>query len=337
MTDELQEVLQAYQLPATNIEKATKNVYKVSFQNHKFALKKSKLSKSNLRVWESVYQIAQSNLLSQVLPVYLTSEGKLYVERGQSIYYLSPWIEEKSARDETWVKSFYHDIATIHQVTKRKKVLSNKEWKDSFISFQQYCIELKDLYMTAVKEFEKKRYMSPVELLICTQFRDVEQVFIKLQQRIEQFTEQEEQEMTWNYSLCHRNLITSHRLEGYFINWESAEYNHAITDLVDFFKREAKIFDSPIDLLLENFSSYNEVNNLTNAELQLLTIHLLDPVPYMNIVKSYMENNSKASMIKTVKELQQLNRIFRFGLRWSDYVEREFETVSFDDLDEEDT
>lgn len=335
MTDELQHILQAYQIPSANIEKVTKRVFKVTFQNHIFALKKSKLSKENLRIWESVYQIAQTNLISQVLPVYLTEEGKLYVEIGNSIYYLTPWIDDYTNRDKSWVKSFYHDIATIHHVTKRKRLLSNSEWKESFKTFQQYCAEMKNLYFIAIKEFERKRYMSPVELLVCTQFRDVEQVFITLQKRLQQFVDQDEKEMTWNYSLCHRNLHVSHRLEGYIINWESAEYNHAVTDLVDFFKREVIHYDSPADLFLENFSSYSDINNLSNAELQLLTIHLLDPIPYMTVVKNYMEANTKHSNIATVKKLQQLHRIFYFGLRWSDFVEKEYETVSFEDLDDE--
>src|SRR5699024_11447250 len=67
--------------------------------------------------------------------------------------------------------------------------------------------------LSSVEQFEKNKYMSPLELLVCTQFISLERVYHVLKGFIKRFIENREDETTWNVILCHGNLSGEHMLQ----------------------------------------------------------------------------------------------------------------------------
>src|SRR5699024_953506 len=200
------------------------------------------------------------------------------------------------------------------------------------------CTERHKQLLAYVEQFESNKYMSPLELLVCTQYRDLELVFRETQKRVEQFTQENNEKTAWNYSLCHGSLRFAHFLNAdqtYLFNWEKAQYENAIQDLVDFFKYETIVYDTPADLFTKPFTTYMDINELTKQELHLLTVYLLDTTDYITLIENYIENTSTDSIVYQIQSLQRVYRQLIFGLHWSDYVENEYDSISLDldDLD----
>ncbi|RLL47955.1 hypothetical protein D8M04_01370 [Oceanobacillus piezotolerans] len=334
MEKRLNRVLQAYPIEPTSIHQITDNLFQIIVHQHSFALKKSKLDQSTVSYWEYTYRTAYNNQLQSIIPVYQTKQNQLYYQEGEDIYYLCPWVEEeRTSIDEGSIRALYQAIATIHEKTKRSQNMAGKEWSNDFKVYLSYCEDLEQQLRSTIILYEKRHYMSPFELLVCTQFRDVEYALREIRKRLDQFTKEDEKRETWNVSLCHRNLSTEHLRGSYIINWENAGYENAIIDLVSFFRHEVRLFDAPKNSFLENFSYYNNLHPLTLAEVQLLAVYLLNPIPYFELINEYRSKEPRTE-ISFIKELQKAYRVILFGIEWSQYVEREYEIVKFDEPEE---
>lgn len=335
--EQVKEVLQAYAIHPLRIDKITNQLFRVDDGKRAYALKRSTLTEKTLVNWKMVYQYAHSHNLTAILPVYLTSEGNLYAKMGQSIYYLSPWVTTiQSRNDQQIVEQIYHTMGNIHGKTKQSHLLQKEQFKQQFLTYQTFCSDTKDRLLEYVKLFERSRYMSPFELLVCTQYRDLEQALNTADKRMEQFLKEDEEgeQITWNNSLCHGHLTRMHALNPHIINWEYAHQDNAVMDLVDFFQGEAEHFGPVTNLLIEFFPTYTKENELTLKEHYLLTMYLLNPADYISKVQAYSTNTSGQSMVEQIKHLQHDYRKIIFGLQWSDYVEKEQENnFSVDDLE----
>ncbi|GAB3797168.1 hypothetical protein [Virgibacillus kimchii] len=334
----VQKVLAAYNIYPLHIEQITENVYKVSDGNRDYALKRSILNNEHeARIWKHVYEQAYHQNLNSVLPVYLTAKGELYAIQNQHIYYLSPWLEEAVVqKDKKTIEQFYRTIAYIHARTRQVQTAETSEFLPGFREYRSYCDHVQQSLLGFVEQFEKNRFMSPFELSVCTHFRDVEYSLMEMKRRIEQLMEIEEDTIPWSISLCHCNLEFSHMLKTrqlHLINWENVRYDNPTRDLVSFYKNEMKNYYAPTDEAIDLFKNYMNENELTKIELYILTIHLLDPTPYLTIVQNYTERKSGESMMHQTKILQQTYRQILFGLKWSRYVENEYDTLDLDELD----
>ncbi|WP_156291203.1 protein kinase family protein [Oceanobacillus salinisoli] len=335
MTEYLKFVLQAYNIYTNKIHEVTPRLFKVNDHQQAYALKRSALTDKDIRNWEGVYRLANAKNLDTVLPVYLTKDGQFFFRHNNSIYYVSPWVEETNhKRNKTWISNFYETLADVHNKTKRTQKLPMEKVSTPFTSFQSFCNNAKNHLLTFVQQFEKKRYMSPFELLVCTQFRDIEYACTEADKRIHRFlNDHEGDEIKWNYSLCHRNLNATHIKKSYFVNWEHARYDNPVMDLVIFFHQEIGHFNPASDLFIDLFPSYTKINELTLPELQLLSIYLLSPGEYMQTIHHYMNNMRTESMVQYVTKLQYQYRKILFGLKWSEYLEREFESHDLDNIE----
>ncbi|RFA34549.1 hypothetical protein CAI16_10975 [Virgibacillus dokdonensis] len=321
--DTLQEVLHAYSIRPFYIEKQTERLYMVQDYNQQYALKHSRLTEETIVMWEQVYKLAYEEYLFPILPVYLTKLGKLYEKKGELIYYVTPWKESRETElDQSTIDKIFQSFGLIHMKTKRRHLVEVQQFKQAFQQYKQHCLTLQQQLLTFVEEYEQHRFMSPFELLVCTQFKDVNYSLNETIRRIDQLLE--EQEETWYYSLCHKNIKTSHTLvdqgQLYFINWENAGFDYPIFDLVAFFQEETKHYDTPTNMLLRGFDKYMNENELTKKELYLLVIQLLDPQAYLSCVKNHKQANT--SMMKQIIHLQHTFRRILFGLHLSAHVEK---------------
>lgn len=328
----INKVLASYAVYPLKIEKVTDTVFRIEDGQHVYALKRSSLTKQSIANWENVFRQANAQNVTSVLSVYLTKQRYLYEESNNKIYYLTPWVE--ASRQS--VERLYHCIANVHAKTKQSHPIEMEAIHNQFNTYKRHCESAQQRLLDYVERFEEKRYMSPFELLVCMQFRDLELVLRESLKRIDQFLQEQTDQSTWNYSLCHGNLISSHLLDAghtYLINWENAHYGNAIQDLVHFFKHEVTAYDAPTESFIELFTIYMEENELTKSELYLLTVYLLDSTDYVTRVEKYTDGTSSDTMVAQVKSLQHAYRRLVFGLHWSDYVGEKYDTIALDDLE----
>lgn len=329
----IKKVLDAYSIYPATIDKITDRLYRIHDGRFVYALKQASMGTENIAKWERVYQQAFVQNLSLVLPVYVTENRKMYVEMDGDIYYLTPWIETEKKRD---IELFYRSLGIMHAKTKNEQLINAGVFIRNFDIYKSFCDDTAMNLLHIVEQFEKSRYMSPFELLVCTHYRDLEYAMGEVHKRIDKLTDQEAERVSWNYSMCHGNLKFSHLLmsnQTYLLNFERAKLDNAVMDLVVFFRNEIGYFDAPSDMLIDEFSSYTSENELTDNELQLLLVHLLNPTEYITIIQDFLNKGMEKSMITAMIRLEQAYRRIIFGLKLSDYIEREYETVTFDDLE----
>ncbi|UJL44977.1 hypothetical protein KFZ58_11135 [Virgibacillus sp. NKC19-16] len=330
----LKKVLNSYTVYPLAIEEVTERLFRVSDGQREYALKMSLLSKESLVDFENVYHTAFSKNISTILPVYLTKNGNLYMEMDQTIFYLTPWIETPNTeKNSQLIEHLYKNMGTVHAKTKQTQSISTERLIHEFTTYKAFCEHTSKEFLAFVEQFEKNRFMSPFELLVCTHYRDLEFALKEITKRIEQLIDEQEEETTWNFSLCHGNLRFSHTLGGHVINWENAYYENAVMDLAAFFKQEVSHYDRPRVALMEQFSTYNHENELNQNEWHLLIIYLLNPTNYLKIVQQYVGDPSTDTMVNRVRKLQHAHRQLLFGLQFSSFVETEYETSILDDLE----
>jgi len=334
----LERVIEHFGVDLLKFSPVTENVYYITDGKHEYALKKSSLTKDSVNHWENVFhQTYRLNLLG-ILPVYLTKEEKLYCIVNNEIYYLTPWV--KSIKDKLNFEHFFKYLGKIHQTTKYYQTISYKNMKDEFGAYLVACEKNYQFILSTVEQFEKNKYMSPFELLVCTQFVSLKRVYHVLKGFIKRFIENREDETTWNVSLCHGNLSCEHILQSnqpLFINWEKSCYHHSTYDLSIFFRNTVKNYGAEEDSLLEMFDYYMKENELRIDELYLLAIYLLDMQKYISILKSYLHRKQKRennfSVIEQTKLLNQTHRQLMFALKFADLVDEKEDDLLLDDFD----
>lgn len=326
MVKDIRKVLTSYSIFPKHIKNVSKNLYKVSDGKSTYALKKSSLADKNLQNWLTVYHEAQMKQLTQIMPVCVTKENKLYDQMDGVIYYLSPWVQH----EQYSIEMLYRSIGHIHQQTKQNKKIETKHITGKFNDYKNYCEQIGNKLLKHLNNFESKHYMSPLELQVCTHYHHLEFALKESIRRIEIFVTELGDHDSWNYSLCHGNLKLTDIKGDKIINWEDASYNNSITDFVCFFNNEINQYDSEVEQLINLFPTYMESNKLTTLELSLLTIHLLDLSLYIQKLEQYMTNQLEQSMILQVQHLETAYRKLLFGIKWTQFIKNEYELFSFE-------
>jgi|SRR5690625_1058656 len=325
-----------YGIHPVDIDHVTRKMFKVTDGVTEFALKNSSMTSTSLTNWQQVLHQANHRNLPGVLPVYLTTDNALYTLKDSHVLYLMPWIEENN--QELNIELLFKYIGQIHQRTKFTTTIPSDKTKQQFIEYQNSNESNLQFLSKSVQQFEKSKYMSPFELLICSQFISLENIFSVLNSFVDRFMNDRDETSLWNLSLCHGNLKREHLIQSdhlYIINWENAKYDNAIIDLTSLFSSIVNESLIEPDPLIDLFEVYLQENELEIDELYLLVIFLLDCREYLSIVKNYLNRNpSHYSMINQIIQLQQTYRILMLGLKIAEYVETKEDDFLLDDLDD---
>jgi len=332
----IEQIMSAYGIHPVDIDHVTRKVSRVTDGVIDFALKASTMTSTSLTNWQQVLHQANHSNLPGVLPVYLTIDNALYTVKGSHILYLMPWIEENN-QEELNIELLFKYIGQIHQRTQFTTTIPGDKTKQQFKEYQNSNESDFQFLFNSVQQFEQNKYMSPFELLICSQFISLENVFNVLNSFVDRFMNARDETSLWNLSLCHGNLKREHLIQSsqlYIINWENAKYDNAIIDLTSIF---SSIVNEPLiepDPLIDQFEVYLQENELEIDELYLLVIFLLDCREYLSIIKNYLNRNpSHYSMINQIIKLQHTYRILMLGLKIAEHVETKENDSLLDDLD----
>ncbi|GGB28134.1 hypothetical protein GCM10011409_01870 [Lentibacillus populi] len=323
--DRVKKVLASYRIHPVTVEQKTENLYRIWDGKHYFALKESRMTDETISGWENVYHQAYRQNLSAILPVYVTEQGSLYSKDDQSFYYMTPWLPIKNITEQKQqIERLYQTSGTIHAITKQSLPMEQEKVMNNFKRYRTNLAKNRSELLSTVERFEKNRYMSPVELLVCTQFRDLDFVLRVLQDQVDRFIDDIKQESDWQYSLCHGQLDFSHVIfahQTYLLNWERAHHDNATSDLANLFTNVVTDYDDPMDDLIELFPVYLKENKLTETELSLLAIYLLDPTEYITRLGQYRKNPSEYPQVDQVVQLQRCHRKLSFAVKWTENVD----------------
>lgn len=306
----VKQVLHAYGLYPVEIQRVSSHLYKVNTGARYVAVKQLSSKKRGMREWMQVYQMANDYHLPQIIPVYMTRNNELYTSISDHYYYVTPWIHTLETEEPQYpVDIFYESIGEIHSRTITSTSVK-EDHRESAVEQQKEQMELWQQELEHwVEQFERRHYMAPIELQVCTHFRDVMKTLSLTNTWYDRWLEDIQVDKKVRQSLCHGNLRPSHFIydanQPYFINWESAHMNHPITDLASYFKRMIRYHDAPVESLVSTFSTYEDKLSLLNSERSLFALHLLDPEPYLNQVRAYAEGHDKRTHAFQVQSLER--------------------------------
>ena len=327
MFDHIVNVLNQYPIHVENIDEVTSNVYKIYDSKYTYALKKSSLTKESVQQWLSVMQTANDFQIKNILPVYRTKKGSLYCHFNNRLYYMSPWIESTSVA----IKELFQCIGNIHHKTKITVQTSMDTFEQPFNQYKTYCQTVREKLIHYIEVFEQQHYMSPVELQICTHFKDIDRCLYLVVDLIEKFLNEMQERLEWSISLCHGNLTHSHFLASdmtYLINWEKSYYNHPAYDLVHYVNQ---LKEKPSNETLEkSFQAYFLENKWEEKDLYFFGIHLFQFNRYFSLVEDYSIQTSKDSTIRQVQQLEIEYRNLLFGLNTYQLMENGLREMSRD-------
>lgn len=205
----------------------------------------------------------------------------------------------------------FRNIGYAHNSTIQTISMNREEIQADFTKYHDQCVHIRNRFENYIDEFEQRRYMSPVELLICTHYRDIDFLFNDLIYRIEQFNSELDEMNEWKYSRCYGSKNIKHLLVSGHLYQNSHEYffhGNPVLDVTSMFRNYAEQFEWDETKLTEYFSSYLNGNQLDRAELYLLGIYLLDPLDYFKTVEGYVIRSTDKSMVEHIILLKRSHR-----------------------------
>lgn len=211
----------------------------------------------------------------------------------------------------------FHNIGYAHHNTLQTVTIDKEKVKNSFTRYWEKCLRYRERFDHYMDEFEQKRYMSPVELLVCTHYRDVDYLFHELSIRIEQFNAELSEVNNWKLCRCYGDKNIEYLLRKGHLYQNSQEHFHhanAALDVVALIRCHTNFFEWENTELAENIALYRKINPLDQIELSLLAIYLLDPIEYLSAVEDFATKATKRSMMEHVIILKQKHRfLFRMS------------------------
>lgn len=213
------------------------------------------------------------------------------------------------------VPDIFQNVGYAHHHTLQTVTIDKEKVKNDFISYQEKCLRYQERFAHYMDEFEQKRYMSPVELLVCMHYRDINHLFYELFTWIDQFNSELSEVNNWKYCRCYGRINIEHLLLKRHLFQNSHEHfyhGNAALDVVTLIKCHTESFAWENTELTEHFSLYRKGNPLDQIELCLLAIYLLDPTEYLDAVEDYATKATKKSMMEHVIILKRKHRfLFR--------------------------
>lgn len=318
MKTDFKAILAKFNLSPITMREVNENNYFLSTISGAYLLRELASSSQKEESLLLTYRLAQQNNLISIVSLVLTNEGTVYHQHNHKLYLVSPWIEKSQIN---WEATF-ETIAKIHQQTKISSTDENKSVIQARISVKRVKA-LRIRHFQWIELFERQPYMSPLELQVCTHYREISFAFNQLERLIIAL---EKMEINSGLCLIHGNLTRKSILGKEFVyiaNWENAAYDHPTKDLLNLFKNEAKNYDKELQEWLNHFFHHYLLNNpLTKAELYYIAIALLDIEKYLGIVDKYiLTDNFGEGIVRTTMELEKTYYKIIMGLHYVDVLE----------------
>lgn len=323
--DSITEILRSYAIFPQTATPITDRLYKIKADGKEYALKQSRLDKTSVKQWVLAYRTASEKNLHDIVPVYLTQNQNLYVERADGIYYLMPWVSAGTNRkqpDEERIRSIYERLGKLHVRTKSMYSLDKEKLMESFEVYKKTCKQDETRLLHWIEQLEKIHYPSPFELQVLTYYRDIRHGLSESQLLADRILSLGESEHSWGVSLCHNYLEPEHLLEYYMLNWERASYKHAVYDLTDLLHAAAVKEPHYREEFIQYFSVYLEEHPLNELEQRLLALYLMNGNECIGLISSYFQQAPQKPVVERSIQLAQARRKLIVGIQLNQQLEK---------------
>jgi spore coat protein YsxE len=311
--DEIRSILSEYGLQLEYAEAVSDKVYKVYTNYGSFALKRLS-SNRNSRFTDRMIFLEKQGYRSFV-PVYKTHDGE-FLAGQENFFYLMPWLhyDKEDERDQKH-DHLFKETALMHKRTMKEIKINRKEverhyettkknWKDQKLGYEQF-----------VDHAERKWYLSPFELQAVTYFTETIEATDFASERLEEWYEAMKEKETTRLALTHGQISVHHFLyndvgNGFFTNFEKADFAPPINDLLLFYTRTFKTHPKACSECVDWYYTYHRHSPLLDEEISLLLSYMAYPNSIFKVINRYRseqrqhERNECTELIKAYWQMK---------------------------------
>lgn len=297
--EELQSVLNEYRIHATYIEHITDRVAKVHTEKGTYALKNAVIKE--LGDFSRFHSMLIETGFKYYIPIYPTAENHLYVQRGEEIYYLMPWVPRNMRDDQNHMHlELFQAVGNLHQRTKKEWTFEQANYEKLYEATIEKWEKDEQLFEQFVERSEKSWYMSPFELQVIMYFNETKQAYHFAKEKFQDWYEAIKENPIARGVLNHGHLSPSHLVKDdqnqyYLINFERSQFASPVHDLITFLHRKLTSFPVQCDECVQWLDKYEQIFPLSEAENKMFLSYLAYPTPIFQIVKQYEEREGKRS------------------------------------------
>ncbi|WP_243291162.1 spore coat protein YsxE [Bacillus sp. FJAT-47783] len=295
--EELSEVCKEYNLRTNYIERVTDKVLKIHTDKGTYAIKKIPAEKGKTFIQN--YTILMQSSYQSYIPIYPTRQNEWFVNKGESIYYVMPWVPQNMRDDQKHTElELYEALAHLHLRTKKEWKFEEKDYEHHYAMVLSKWEQEENLFEQFVERCEKRWYMSPFELQAVLFFTETMQASQMAKQKLNEWYESLKKKPVARIVLNHGHISSSHLLKDerdncYLTNFERAYYGAPIHDLIFSFQRKLTSFPIQCDECIGWLEKYEQTFALTDGEKKLFLSYLAYPSPIFRIVEQYNRKDGK--------------------------------------------
>ncbi len=308
MDEEIYEIAELYGLKINFIENKGR-VNKLYSDKGEFALKRmdAKNGVDFLGYVQTLYQRGYH----RIVPVYPALDGRYAILKGNMLYYLMPWLENREREDRyERHQELFRELARFHTLSVREVPVSEEDRNEHYERTTARWEKEQEVLEQFLERSEKAWYMSPFQLLFCTFYSEIAGGQRFSLQKLKEWHETSKEETKARSVIIHGKISTEHFLYnengvGFFTNFEKAGIATPLHDLLPFLSRtlnsHPKRFDEGVDWLTTYFKHFP----FKEDEKLLFLSYLAQPGPMYRLIEKYFSSGKEKNEMKFVRQLQR--------------------------------
>ncbi|WP_216647487.1 spore coat protein YsxE [Bacillus sp. THAF10] len=286
-------------------------VWRVATKNGAFALKQIKKEHA-YPLFRNIHSLFQRGLKT-VVPIYQTRQGHYFVETVTDAYYLMPWVEDQEEREVDFKDSLmFKELAKLHSMTVKEKEYQEEDITSFYNKLSEEWKKEQQELERFVDNCEKKLYMSPFELQVCTYAHEISLAQKFSLEKLESWQEAVTETKKHRVAMTHGRVSFHHFVKdtegrGYFISWERAKQAPPANDIISFYQRYLRTYPLFCDDCVDWFYDYQKGFGLQDSEKSLTLSYLSHPGNFMQSIRRFQTQNDlrqKLSERELVKSVQ---------------------------------
>ena len=288
----VEEIVYQYGINPEYVEQHA-GVWRVATNKGAFALKKIKKEQA-YPLFRNIHSLFQRGIKT-VVPIYQTRQGYYFIESYSDAYYLMPWIEDNEERELDFKDSLmFKELAKLHSMTVQEKEYPEEEITAFYNRISEEWTKEQEDLEKFVDVCEKRLYMSPFELQVCTYAHEISLAQKFSLQKLENWQEAVKETKKHRVAMTHGRVSFHHFVKdtegrGYFISWERAKQAAPANDIISFYQRYLRTYPLFCDDCIDWFYEYQKGFSLQEYEKDLTLSYLSHPASFMQAVEQFQQ------------------------------------------------
>ncbi|USG64147.1 hypothetical protein NDK47_18560 [Brevibacillus ruminantium] len=323
--DDIYPVFQEYDMFAQTVEviKAP-NLYKAITPYGSFACKKTKVPPQRLQLVSGVMRHLERKGWEGAIPFIYTKYDEPYVYRDQSTYYLTPWHQTASRREQqkpmAWAQPVVERLAELHHLTQNFRFDDPRQVEpliDTMLNRWQTSLSYVD---KAAETAAQRLYPSPFDVVFLANHAFVKETAESAIKLLRDWRERHRTHAHFRLSLIHgapqpAHVLTDRNGKARLINFDRAVFDTPTRDLTQFYRTYFHLAGDEAGAS-QLYRRYVEIFPLRSEETNLLIAFLSYPERIVRDVGLYYGEKKEWSELYAVKRLEKdMDRLLRLN-RW---------------------